>query len=404
MVTSTSRGATVPAGTGDTAPALPLALYVHFPWCVQKCPYCDFNSHTLRDTLPESDYVDALLRDLAFECETRSLDADPRRISSVFLGGGTPSLFDAHAIARVLQAADDRIGLTADCEITLEANPGTVDARHFAGYRAAGINRLSIGVQSFDDAKLRALGRIHNADAARQAMTTARNAGFDNINLDLMFALPQQSPGEALADLRAAIALAPEHLSYYHLTLEPNTAFAAQPPTLPDDDTAATMLDDAALVLEEAGYRQYETSAWARAGKGCAHNLNYWRFGDYLGIGAGAHGKISRVVDGALQVTRSARVRHPKAFLQTAGCSEALQRQERISAEALPFEFAMNALRLHEGFDWPLWQRSTGLGAQCLAAPLARAEALGLIVRDDTGVRPTQHGRAHLNSLLGLFL
>jgi oxygen-independent coproporphyrinogen-3 oxidase len=381
----------------------PLALYVHLPWCVQKCPYCDFNSHALRGALPEAAYRDALLADLALERE--ALAGDGRAITSVFFGGGTPSLFAPKAIGAVLEAADAAFGLAPGCEITLEANPGTADATHFCGYRAAGVNRLSLGAQSFDDAKLAALGRIHDADAARRAVATARAAGFDNLNLDLMFALPGQDVSGAEADLRAAIALEPEHISWYHLTLEPNTPFAAAPPALPDEDAAATMMDAGAEILEAAGFASYETSAWARPARQCRHNRNYWSFGDYLGIGAGAHGKISRRdVEGGLVVERRVRQRHPRRYLAAAGSEAALAQRESVPKAARGFELAMNALRLRDGFDWATLAAHADLAQADLAAPLEAATARGLVTVDARGVRPTALGRAHLNTLLGLFL
>lgn len=381
----------------------PLALYVHLPWCVQKCPYCDFNSHALRGALPEAAYRDALLADMRFEAE--ALDVAGRPIESVFFGGGTPSLFPPAVIGAVLEAADAHWGLARDCEVTLEANPGTVDAAHFAGYRAAGVNRLSIGAQSFDDAKLAALGRIHDADAARAAVTTARAVGFENLNIDVMYALPGQDQAGAAADLRAAIALAPEHISWYHLTLEPNTAFAAAPPPLPDDDAAAAIMDAGAALLEAAGYHSYETSAWAQPDRQCRHNRIYWRFGDYIGIGAGAHGKISaRAASGALAVERRVRVKHPRRYQGLAGSEQALSQRDAVPPSARGFEFAMNALRLREGFDWATLAAHADLRRADLADALARGQARGLLRVDARGAAPTELGRAHLNTLLGLFL
>lgn len=381
----------------------PLALYVHLPWCVQKCPYCDFNSHPLHEALPEATYRDALLADLALE--RAMLAGDGRAIDSVFLGGGTPSLFSPEAIGAVLEAADEAFGLVPDCEITLEANPGTADAGHFRGYRAAGVNRLSIGVQSFDDDKLARLGRIHDAQAARTAVETARAAGFDNLNLDLMFALPGQDRAGAESDLQAAIALEPEHISWYHLTLEPNTAFAAAPPALPDEDAAAEMMDAGVEMLQAAGFASYETSAWAQPGRQCRHNLNYWSFGDYLGVGAGAHGKISRRDDdGSLAVERRVRQRHPRRYLPVAGSEAALAQCDPVPRSARGFEFAMNALRLRDGFDWATLTARTDLQREDLSEPLEQATARGLLSVDASGVRPTARGQAHLNTLLGLFL
>lgn len=378
------------------AEPIPLSLYVHFPWCVRKCPYCDFNSHALRGEVPEHEYVDALLRDLDFEL----LEAEPRPLRSIFCGGGTPSLFSAAAVGRLLEGLATRLRFAADIEITLEANPGTADADHFRGYRAAGVNRLSIGVQSFDAARLRALGRIHGPAEARRAVTLARQAGFDNINLDLMYALPQQTPGQAEADLRAALALAPEHLSYYHLTLEANTEFHARPPPLPDADTAWAMQEGAQALLAAQGYAQYEVSAYARAGRRCRHNLNYWEYGDYLGVGAGAHGKRS----GARGITRRARTKHPRNYLAAAGTPAAIQEEQRVAPAELPFEYAMNALRLNAGFELQAFEQRTGLSAAALEPPLAAAGRQGLIERDGAHVRASARGRTYLNRLTALFL
>ena len=374
------------------AAAVPLSAYVHFPWCVAKCPYCDFNSHALRDTLPQTDYVDALLDDLDHELECRP---QTRPLHSVFLGGGTPSLFEPASIARVLEALERRLGFCEDIEITMEANPGAVDAAHFAGYRAAGVNRLSLGVQSLDDGCLKAIGRIHDAAAAVAAVRTARRAGFDNLNLDLMFALPGQDLAMAASDLARALALEPEHLSYYHLTIEPNTAFARQPPPLPDEDLAADMLDQAAERLGAAGFERYEVSAWSRPGRRCAHNLNYWQFGDYLGIGAGAHGKCS----GAHGIVRIARHRHPTRYLGGRGQARC-QSFESVADADRVFEYLMNRLRLPGAS--PLWhfEQRTGLRAGALRAALAPLAADGLIHIDEHGFGVTELGFAHLNVVL----
>ena len=380
------------AATAD----LPLALYVHFPWCVKKCPYCDFNSHALRGEVPEAAYVEALLRDLDFELR----DAEARPLTSIFCGGGTPSLFSGAAIGRLLEGVARRLAFAPDIEITLEANPGTADAAHFREYRAAGVNRLSIGVQSLAAEQLQALGRIHGPEEARRAVAFARAAGFANLNLDLMYALPRQSLDAAAADLRAALALAPEHLSYYHLTLEPNTEFHARPPPLPDTDTAWTMQEQGQALLAEHGYAQYEVSAYARPGRRCRHNLNYWEFGDYLGIGAGAHAK--RTAAGV--VRRRARIKHPRAFLEAAGTAAALQEDRTIAPAELPFEFAMNALRLNEGFALPQFEQRTGLPAAALAAPLDAAAGRGLLERAGPQVRASARGRSFLNPLVELFL
>ncbi|TAM10761.1 MAG: radical SAM family heme chaperone HemW [Nevskiaceae bacterium] len=380
---------------------LPLALYVHFPWCVRKCPYCDFNSHVAAGGIPEDAYVEALLRDLDFELREAP---ETRPLVSIFLGGGTPSLFSDRAVGTLLEAVAKRLAFAPGIEITLEANPGTVDAGHFRGYRAAGVNRLSVGVQSFDDAQLKRLGRIHDRRAAQVAVDVARAAGFDNLNLDLMFALPQQTLGAACDDLRAAIACAPEHLSWYQLTIEPGTIFGARPPKLPDNEAAWAIQQAGQAVLAEAGFAQYEVSAYARAGQRCQHNLNYWTFGDYLAIGAGAHAKRSQPGEHALQVTRRARRRSPQAYLDLAGSKAALDSVRRVGADELPFEYTMNALRLNDGFQLVDFERGTGLAAAALDAPLAQARRLGLIIEAADNVRPSAFGLAHLNDLLELFL
>ena len=377
---------------------IPLALYVHFPWCVQKCPYCDFNSHAVRGEMPEDAYVDALLRDLDFELSESPI-TNHRPLVSIFMGGGTPSLFSDRAIGRVLSEVNRRLAFAPDIEITLEANPGTAEAKHFAGYVAAGVNRLSIGVQSLDDAQLKRLGRIHDRVEAVRAYEMARAAGFTNINLDLMFALPQQTLADAGADLRGALALAPEHLSYYQLTLEPNTAFAAHPPPLPDDDLAWDIQAQGQALLAGHGYRQYEVSAYARPGRPARHNLNYWQFGDYLGIGAGAHGKRSD----DRGVRRRARHKHPRTYLEHAGTAAAIQEDRAVGAAELPFEFLMNALRLNDGFAIADYRARTGLDWSQLA-PARTARERGLLAEHDGRVRPTELGHRHLNGLLTLFL
>lgn len=376
-------------------PENPLSLYLHFPWCVRKCPYCDFNSHPLRGEVPEQDYVDALLRDLDYELAARP---ESRALTSIFMGGGTPSLFSGEAMTRLLREVRTRLRFASDIEITLEANPGTVDEAHFHDYRAAGINRLSIGVQSLDAEHLKRLGRIHNPAQAQQAVVISRKAGFDNLNLDMMFALPQQSLMEAEADIRALMALNPEHISYYQLTLEPNTEFAARPPDLPDNDLAWDMQQQGQALLAAAGYAQYEVSAYAKLGRQAQHNLNYWRFGDYLGIGAGAHGK--RTANG--QVQRLARHKHPKTYQAQAGTAVALAEDRTIPAAELPFEFAMNALRLNDGFDLVDYEARTGLTWGGVAAE--KAVRQGLLEKVGNQIRPTELGRRHLNGLLGLFL
>jgi putative oxygen-independent coproporphyrinogen III oxidase len=374
----------------------PLSLYVHLPWCVEKCPYCDFNSHPLRGDVPDHNYVKALLRDLEQDLPR----VWGRQLTSVFIGGGTPSLFDPAAISELISGIRARIPIQPGAEITLEANPGTVDADRFMGFREAGVTRLSIGVQSFDDRHLKQLGRIHDSDNAKVAFVTARDAGFDNINIDLMFALPDQTIPEAVSDIEQAIALAPEHISLYQLTIEPNTAFGASPPTLPGDDIAWDMQQGLQRRLADAGYMQYEISAYAKDKKRSSHNLNYWTFGDYLGIGAGAHGKLSDHEN----VTRVWKVKHPKNYLQHAGTEQGISGVKQLSVDDLPLEFMMNALRLVEGFPATLFGERTGLALMDLISPLERAEELGLIERDAIRIYPTAKGQQYLNDLLALFI
>jgi putative oxygen-independent coproporphyrinogen III oxidase len=379
------------------APEIPLSLYLHFPWCVRKCPYCDFNSHALRGDVPEEAYVDALLRDLDFELAQRP---ESRPLISIFMGGGTPSLFSGKALARVLEQTARRLRFASDIEITLEANPGTVDEAHFRDYHAAGINRLSIGVQSLNATHLKKLGRIHNPDDARRAVEIARRSGFDNLNLDLMYALPDQTLAEAQADLSGLIALAPEHASYYQLTLEPNTEFAARPPTLPDDDLSWEMQVRGQALLAEAGYTQYEVSAYAKVDRQARHNLNYWTFGDYLGIGAGAHAK--RTQGGTLM--RLARHKHPRTYQEGAGSGKAVTEQRQIPAQELPFEYVMNALRLNHGFAIADYECRTGLLWEGCARTVSTAVRQGLLETAEGQVRASALGQRHLNSLLTLFL
>jgi oxygen-independent coproporphyrinogen-3 oxidase len=383
----------MPATTAN----LPLSLYLHFPWCVRKCPYCDFNSHALRGEVPEDNYIDALLRDLDFEL---ALHAESRPLLSIFMGGGTPSLFSGRAMKRELSEVQQRLAFAPDIEITLESNPGTVDEAHFAGYREAGINRLSIGVQSLDADRLKALGRIHDPAQARRAVEIARRSGFGNINLDMMYALPQQTIEQARTDLQGLIDLGPDHISYYQLTLEPNTEFAARPPPLPDDDASWTMQEQGQQLLAAHGYQQYEVSAYAQPGRQSRHNLNYWGFGDYLGIGAGAHGK--RTLNG--EVRRRARHKHPRLYQEQAGTAEAAQEDRAVTAAELPFEFLLNALRLNSGFAIPIYEARTGLAWNADATGLVQARKLGLVEESDGHVRASAFGQRHLNSLLTLFL
>ena len=377
----------------------PLSLYVHLPWCVRKCPYCDFNSHAGKGALPFDAYVDALVADL---------DADlplawGRVVHSVFFGGGTPSLFPPEAIDRFLQQASARLRFAPDVEITLETNPGTVEHGPFPGYRAAGVNRLSFGVQSFDDGCLQRLGRIHSSGDAERAVKAAQDAGLDNLNIDLMYALPGQTLAMALDDVERALALAPTHLSHYQLTLEPNTVFAARPPQgLPDEDGAWDMQEACQARLAEAGFAQYEISAYARPGRQCAHNLNYWRFGDYLGIGAGAHGKLTLGAD--QQVLRRWKVKHPTEYLAKAGTAAAIGGDEVLTPQRLPFDFMLNALRLNEGVPAALFEARTGLPLAAIADRLADARARGWLEPDPAWLRPTELGRRFANDVIGLFL
>ena len=374
-----------------------LALYVHMPWCVRKCPYCDFNSHQLKSAAPDSSYVDALIRDLDLELPSVS----GRRIDTVFLGGGTPSLFQPEDFSRLLGAFRQRIAFAKDVEITLEANPGTIERGRFAGYRDAGINRVSLGAQTFAPRALEALGRIHSADDTHRAVAELRAAMLDDFNLDLMYALPQQTPEEALEDVRIACALEPVHISYYQLTLEPGTVFHARPPQLPDEDAAWRIQTAGQKLLADAGYVQYEVSAYARPGKRCRHNLNYWLFGDYLGIGAGAHGKLS--VELPQRILRTVKPKQPREYLEQirrAGSGES----SPIAAADLPFEFMLNALRLNEGFTVRDFRRRTGLEMASVERKLAEGEARGLLVRRADGWHPSELGRRFLNDLQVSFL
>jgi len=373
----------------------PLSLYIHIPWCVRKCPYCDFNSHTASPVLPEEEYVDALLADLDLDLP----HVYGRELQSIFFGGGTPSLFSAQALGRLLKGVEQRIRFAHDIEITLEANPGTFEQEKFRTYRGLGINRLSIGIQSFQEAKLKALGRIHNGDEAIRAADMARQAGFDNFNLDLMHGLPDQSEDDALGDLRQAIALAPTHLSWYQLTLEPNTVFWNQPPTLPEDDILWDIQEAGQQLLADNGYAQYEVSAYAQAGRPARHNLNYWSFGDFIGIGAGAHGKLSHP-DG--RILRTWKTRLPKDYLNPA---KAFQAGEKLlPLEELPFEFLMNALRLTNGVEAALFRERTGLSLDSLAQARRQAEQRGLLQADSSRLVATPQGQLFLNDLLQYFL
>ena len=389
----------------------PLSLYIHIPWCARKCPYCDFNSHEARAAIPEERYVAALITDL----EQSLPQVWGRRVHSVFFGGGTPSLFSAHGIDAILTAARTRLALAPDAEITLEANPGTVEADKFRDFRAAGVNRLSLGIQSFDPRYLKVLGRIHDGDEARRAVEIAMR-NFDNVNLDLMYGLPGQTPDDAGADVEVALGYDTTHLSCYHLTIEPNTYFHRYPPRLPDDDAAAAMQEAIEAKLAAAGYEHYETSAFARREGGapvtshqspatarsarCAHNMNYWMFGDYLGIGAGAHGKLSFPE----RIVRQARVKHPEAYLQAAEAGTPASEEREVGAGEIPFEFMMNALRLNAGFPVALYEERSGLPLVTVLPALDEAERRGLIERDHAHIAPTELGRRFLNDLLQIFL
>jgi oxygen-independent coproporphyrinogen-3 oxidase len=382
--------------------AAPLALYVHLPWCVRKCPYCDFNSHTAPQRLPQEEYVGALLKDLDLDLRDYAAALAGREIGSVFFGGGTPSLFAPERIAAILDGCAQRIPFAADAEITLETNPGTVEHGRFDGYLRAGVNRVSFGVQSFDDARLQRLGRIHSAGEADYAVKSAQDAGLDNLNIDLMYALPQQTLAGALDDVERAIALRPAHVSHYQLTLEPNTAFAADPPPLPDDDAAWDMQEACQARLAGAGYAQYETSAYAQPGRRCRHNLAYWRFGDYLGIGAGAHAKLSDLAGGAIR--RRWKVRAPNAYLAHAGTPRAVGGDDAVPAEQIPFEYMLNALRLVDGFDLRDAHAATGLERARFLPTIAKAQERGWLDVQNDRVRPTELGQRFLNDVIGLFL
>jgi len=377
--------------------AIPLSLYIHIPWCVRKCPYCDFNSHNAPQSLPQREYVDALLADLDQDLAL----ARGRTLQSIFFGGGTPSLFAPDQIARILDGVAQRLAFAPGIEITLETNPGTVEHGPFAGYRNAGVNRISFGVQSFDDAALKRIGRIHDAAQAERAVKQAQDADITNLNLDLMYALPQQTLDGALRDVDIALSLQTPHLSHYQLTLEPNTQFAANPPPLPDDDCAWDMQEACQARLAAAGLEQYEVSAYARAGRQCAHNLNYWNFGDYLGIGAGAHAKLSGD-DGS--VHRRWKLRAPKGYLEYAGTPRGVGGDDVVMKDQLPFEFMLNALRLNAGFAFADFEARTGLPRSTIAAQLAAAQTRGWLEVEDERIRATELGWRFLNDVIASFL
>jgi oxygen-independent coproporphyrinogen-3 oxidase len=375
----------------------PLTLYVHLPWCVRKCPYCDFNSYEARGAVADVAYVEAVLRDLHSEAPLVA----GRPVEAVFIGGGTPSLFSGAAIARLLDGVRATVELTRDAEITLEANPGAADAARFAEFRAAGVDRLSIGVQSLRDTQLRALGRVHDAAEARAAVAAARSAGFDNVNVDLMYGLPDDDVAGELADLEQALALGPAHLSWYQLTLEPNTAFGHRPPPLPNDDFVAEVEQRGRKWLAAAGYARYEISAYARPGRRCEHNLNYWRFGDYLGLGAGAHCKLTLPEEGVIE--RRVKARNPRTYVEQAGSAAAVSRERIDTPQPAALEFLLNALRLVDGVDVGLFAARAGQPLDTIGAARASAVARGWLVPDPAVLRATPLGLERLNRLLELF-
>ncbi len=383
------------SGTLQLAALPPLSLYVHLPWCLKKCPYCDFNSHENRGVVPEQRYIDALMADL----EASLPLVWGRTVHSIFIGGGTPSLFSPQSIDRLIGDIRARLRLEPDCEITLEANPGTFEKDRFRAFRSAGVTRLSIGVQSFDDQHLQALGRVHDRAQAMAAVEEAAQA-FDTFNLDIMYALPGQTQQGLERDMRQALAFAPPHISIYHLTVEPNTFFAKHPPVLPEDDEAYAMLDRITEMTAAAGMERYEVSAYARPGHRCAHNANYWQFGDYLGIGAGAHSKLSF----AHRVVRQLRFRDPALYMDKALAGTPVAQDTEVARADLPFEYMLNTLRLREGFKLQDFTEKTGLPLTAIQAGLDEAERKGLITRDFVSVKPTERGFDFLNDLLVLFL
>ena len=375
----------------------PLALYIHIPWCVQKCPYCDFNSHGLKSALPEKEYVAHLLDDLAIDAKR----VGDRQVDTIFIGGGTPSLFSAEAMADILTGVKERVYLAHDAEITMEANPGTVEAGKFAGFYQAGVNRISVGIQSFQPQHLKVLGRIHNESQAENAVKQAHSAGLPTFNLDLMHGLPEQSVANALADLKQGIALNPYHLSWYQLTIEPNTPFYSRPPELPEDDVLWEIQEQGHALLEAAGYHQYEISGYAKAGHQCRHNLNYWRFGDYLGIGCGAHGKITDAQNGSIH--RTVKVKHPRGYMEIS--RPYLDTENRVEAQDLPFEFFMNRFRLVEPCPIEDFSAFTGIAIdKNVHNALSDAEKQGLLQICDRYWQVTAKGRRYLNSLLSCFV
>ncbi len=374
-----------------TIPTIPLSLYIHMPWCVKKCPYCDFNSHAIRGQIPEDAYINALLADVKADLPYLGSQA----IETIFIGGGTPSLFSGASYGKLFDGLNKIVSLSPNVEITLEANPGTVEQQRFKDYFTCGINRISLGIQSFSDQQLKALGRIHDASEAYKAIDAVTQAGFDNFNLDIMYGLPKQSVEEALQDLQKALQQHPAHLSWYHLTLEPNTLFHHNPPPIPDHDTAWEMQNQGRALLKSSSYDHYEVSAYSK--RPCQHNMNYWQFGDYLGIGAGAHGKITQ--DG--KVIRTIKHRHPKKYLET---PEKTMQRKVVSQAEIPFEFMINALRLQQPVTVKLFEERTGLSFSTIAQPIAQAEAKGFLVIDQDNIQLTEMGHQFLNDVVMLFM
>lgn len=374
----------------------PLSLYIHLPWCVRKCPYCDFNSYSATGAIPESAYVDALLRDL----DNESVQLGKRSVKTVFMGGGTPSLFSPEALNRVLTKIRTALSLSSEVEITLEANPGAIDQGKFKEFNAIGINRLSIGVQSFNNESLREIGRIHDGTDGLRAVELARKSGFNNLNIDLMYGLPGQTKEMCVADLRTAVRLAPSHISYYHLTLEPRTLFYSRPPALPHEGVVCDMEDIGRKIFLNHGYTQYEVSAYAQSGMRSRHNLNYWEFGDYLGIGAGAHGKLTQIATHLIH--RSSKSRQPKRYMESA--SHGAQQRQVLTPEDTVFEFMLNALRLHEGFSLSLFRERTGISVDEISSHLESAVEQELLKIDESHLSTTHLGRRFLNDLIMLFI
>lgn len=373
---------------------IPLSLYIHIPWCIKKCPYCDFNSHQSRQEIPEKDYIDCLIKDL--ESELPGIWG--RKIQTIFIGGGTPSLFSPDSFHELLQQLHARLSFSPDIEITLEANPGTLEQGKFLGFRQAGINRLSLGIQSFQDDKLKLLGRIHDSNSALNAIENAKLSGFDNFNLDLMFGLPTQSLDDALSDLAIAIKQQPTHLSWYQLTIEPNTHFFQFPPRLPEDDYIFNMQEQGQNMIREAGFQQYEISAYSKSGFQCQHNRNYWEFADYLGIGAGAHSKLTNFANQT--IVRKWKIKHPKQYLTA---DHYLAGEKTLPMAELPLEFMLNTLRLHERISTALFEERTFLKIAVIEPLLKKAVSMGLLIWDQDYIETTQQGKLFLNDLLGIF-